>query len=141
MAILSTLLLACALHVGTIPVSHRWRLEAVDAPVAEPGVDEQVRSAVLDALAARRALGEDGVPLRVTVVEASCSPARRSGDVLLYEARLAVIFSGEGHDSTRRQWRTFVDPGTAGEGRAAREAAFADLARRVAEDGVSWLLQ
>ena len=139
--ILSTLLAACALHIGTIPASHVWRVESVLAPVAEPGVDEQVRSAVLDALAARSAHDAEGEALRLTVVEASFTPTRRSGEVLLYEARLAVVFAGGECESTRRRWRTVVDPGTAGDARSMREAAFAELARRVADDGVSWLLQ
>lgn len=135
------LLAGCAAHLGTIPASGGWALTEVAAPVAEPDVDVQVRAALLDALAARRALANDGSPLRATVLEAAYVPSRRSGDVLVYEARLTVRLDAGERTVTRQRARLVSDPGDAAGGRAAREAAFRELARQVAEDGVSWLLQ
>lgn len=104
--------MGCALHVGVPPSGEGWQLPTVTAAVAEPGVDDSVRAAVTDALASRRALG--GRPLAVTVEEASWTPSRRSGDVLLYDARLVVRF--DAGDRSRRAWaaRAVIDPGSAG---------------------------
>lgn len=134
-------LLGCAVHLGTAPAATRWTLAEVVAPVAEPDVDVHLRGALLDALAARRALDPGGAPLTATVLDASWVPTRRSGDALLYEARLAVLFEGGGRSGVRRRVRVALDPGDAAAARAARDEAFRELARQVAEDGVSWLLQ
>lgn len=150
MSILSTGLLAflgCAVHFGTVPANGPWGLAEVRAPVAEPGISDGIRAEVLRALAARSALDAPSGRARsltLTVLEASWVPTRRSPDVLLYEARLTVLFEGEAGggrvSSTRRGARTVIDPGVAGDARALREAAFAVLAREVAADGVGWLL-
>lgn len=137
---LSTLL-ACAVHLGTIPSPTAWEVSVVAAPVAEPDVDDQVRAALREALAARRALATGGTPLTATVLEAAWTPTRRSGAALLWEARLVVLLEGGGRRVTRQRSLLVASPSDAAAARAARSAAFAELARQVAEDGVSHLLQ
>jgi hypothetical protein len=140
---LSTLIVtlaACSVHIGVLPVEGAWSIGAVSAPVAEPEVDGWVRDGLVDALAARRALASGGPVLSAVVTEASWTPARRGGDVLLYEARLTVRVEGGGKVVTRTRTGSVVDPGSAGEGRALREKMFRGLARQVADDAVTWLL-
>jgi hypothetical protein len=88
MLILSTLL-AC-IHLGLRPSDARFGEVNVSAPVAEPGIDEVLRGAVLRALAAREAVG-DGPTLDLVVVDAALTPSVR-GDAggLWYVARLEV---------------------------------------------------
>jgi hypothetical protein len=138
----SWLLLAagCAVHLGVVPASGSFSVAPVSAPVAEPDVDAWVEEAVTTALSARRALDPQGPSLQVTVTDAAWVPARRSGDVLLYEARLTLRLEGAGRTGTQTRTRTIVDPGDAASARALREATFRSLAREAAEDGVSWLL-
>ncbi|MFN7144460.1 MAG: hypothetical protein ACK4YP_11830 [Myxococcota bacterium] len=128
------------MHVGVLPVEGAWAVGEVAAPVAEPDVDAWVREALTTALASRGALDPGGRPVSVTVTEASFRPARRSGDVLLYEARLTVRFvAGEREGVRSRTW-TVRDPGNAADARALREDTFRTLSRQVVEDGVAWLL-
>lgn len=140
MSTLALLLFGCAVHLGTIPVDGGWRVVRVEAPVAEPDVDAWVGEAVTSALAARGAHDPAGDVLRVTVTEASWSPARRSGPTLLYEARITLaIVAGERTGTRTRTW-TVVDPGDAAGARALREDALRALARQVADDAVAWVL-
>jgi hypothetical protein len=134
-------LVACALHAGVMPAGGGWRLDDVVAPVAEPGIDDAVRAAVLDALAARGALDAGGTPLVVTVVAADWRPTRRSGDVLLWEAVLTVRFEAAGRAVTRTRTRVVTDVADAAGARAVREEAFAILARQVADEGVAVIAQ
>lgn len=101
-------------------------------------MDDAVRAAFVAALAARRAIGE--APLVVRVTRADWTPAQRSGEGLLYEARLeAELVAG-----TRRRalWatRTVQDPGSAAAAQATRPAVFQALAAEVAAEGVAWLV-
>ncbi len=98
--ILSTLL-GC-LHLGLIPTNVGadavgrpvFSEVQVLAPVAEPGVDEAMKSDVTRDLAARGALGGDA-PLVVTITEAALDPAMRAaptgpGGGIWYHARLVA---------------------------------------------------
>lgn len=93
MLLLSTLV-AC-LHLGVRPPSASFSAVDVRAPVAEPGVDEALRGALLRALAARGATGRDGAALGVAITEAALVPSVRgdpaaAGGGLWYEARLVA---------------------------------------------------
>ncbi len=135
-----TLLIACTVHVGVLPVSGEWSVGEVSAPVAEPDAEGWVRESLTTALAARRALDPAGPPVRVTVTDASWAPSRRAGDVLLYEARLTLRLEAGERIATRTRTWTVIDPGDAAGARALREDTFRMLARLAAEDGIAWLL-
>lgn len=134
------LLGGCALHLGVLPATGAWAVGDVSAPVAEPDAEAWVRESVTTALAARRRLDPSGTPIRITVTEAAWSPARRSGQVLLYDARLTLRLEGGGRVVTRTRSWTAVDQGNAAGARALREDTFRMLARAAADDGVAWLL-
>lgn len=138
--LLVALYAGCTLRVGVMPASGAWAVGDVSAPVAEPDVESWVRESLTSALASRRALDPAGSPIRVTVTEATWSPARRSGDVLLYDARLTVLLEAGGRAVTRTRMWTSVDPGNAASARALREDTLRMLALAATEDGVSWLL-
>lgn len=107
--------------------------------MAEPGIDEQLRAAVADALAARGAWSEQGVDLLVHVERADLVPGWRGEAGLVYEARLVVRFEVGDRRRTVSASRPLVDPGGS-EGVAERRARlFAELAREVAVDGITWL--
>ncbi len=137
MSTVFALLVGCALHVGT-PPSRGYAVIRVDAPVAEAEIDVALRAAVEASLAARGASGSEPLALQVEV--ASWTPSRREGDLVVYLAELRVRFvAGERTRSSASS--TFVPaPADAASARAEREAAFADLAERVAAEGVTWLL-
>jgi hypothetical protein len=137
---LAVLLVGCALRVGTPPVEVAYGVGAVQAAVAEPGIDALVSAGLVSALVARGAYDAAGPAVTATVVAADLSPTRRAGDTLMYELRLVVRFEAAGAAWTATRTRLMADPGSAGTARAAREAALASLARQVTEDGVSWLL-
>lgn len=91
MLLLSTLL-AC-FHLGLRPSSVVFGEVSVQAPVAEAGVDEALRGALLRALAARGAVGAGGAgpALELVVVDAALTPSVRSDAAgLWYVARLQV---------------------------------------------------
>ena len=140
MSTLWALLIGCTVHLGVMPASGAWSVGDVSAPVAEPDVDTWVRESVTTALSARRALDPSAPAVRVTVTEAMWTPARRSGDVLLYDARLTLRLEAGERTVTRTRTRTVVDPGGAAGARVLREDTLRALAREVAEDGVGWLL-
>ena len=141
MSMLWALLVAgCTLHVGVMPASGAWAVGDVSAPVAEPDAESWVRESVTTALASRRALDPAGAPIRVTVTEATWSPSRRSGDVLLYDARLTLRLEAGDRVVTRTRTWTAVDPGDAAGARVLREDTLRMLARAAVEDGVTWLL-
>jgi hypothetical protein len=131
----------CAVHLGVIPTTGAYSVAAVEAPVAEPDADVWVEEALVTALVSRHALDPAGPALHVTVTEAAWLPAQRAGDVLLYDARLTLRLQAGDRVTTQTRARSVVDPGSAGEARAAREAVFRALARQAAEDGVAWLLE
>lgn len=132
------LLLACVVHVGIAPPAHTWSLPSVEAPVAEPGVGDAVREALLARLAARRALDPGADALHVQVVTADWLPSRRSGDTLLYDARLVV--RAQAGPRTREAWAqaSIPDPGSAATPEL-RARVFADLADQVADELAAWV--
>jgi len=132
------LLLAACVHLGTVPVGEGWNVVAAHAPVVEPGVDEAVRGAVVQALAARQAAGP--APLHVWVERADWRPGRRTGDTVIYDATLAVRFVAGARERTVTASRPVPDPGTAGAAVEVRAAAFLALARQAADEGVAWLV-
>lgn len=133
------LLTACAVHLGVAPAVHRWSLSEVRAPVAEPGVGDAVRRALLADLAARGALDPAGPGLDVEVRTADWTPSRRAGAVLLYDARLVVrVGAGEG---SREAWaqRSVPDPGVAAAVPELRARVFGELADQVAQELAAWV--
>ena len=97
---------------------------------------DAVRAAVIDGLAARRALG--GPALDLEVLAADWRPSRRSGDTLLYDARLVVrVRAGE---ASREAWAVAsqADPGSAAGVPELRARVFEALAREVAAEIVAW---
>lgn len=127
----------CVLHLGTVPTPG-FAVAEVSAPVAEPGVDEAVRGAVGQALASRRASGAE--PLTLIVERADWAPGRRSGEVVIYEATLAVRFRAQGRERLVVAGTVAADPGSAAAAVELRESTFAALAERAAEEGVTWLV-
>jgi len=107
--------------------------------VAEADVEQWARESLTSALASRRALDPSGPAVSVTVTEAVWAPARRSGDVLLYDARLTLVLAAGERVVTRTRTRTVVDPGDAAGARTLREATLRALAREVADDAVAGL--
>lgn len=129
----------CHLHLGVAPADSTYRLAAVYAPVAEPGVDEAVRAAVLDALAARRAHDAGGEPLTVTVERADFVPGRRGEGGLVYEARLVVRLEVGTRARVVSASRPVLDGGGSSGVAELRARVFGELAREVAADGIVWL--
>jgi hypothetical protein len=100
-------------------------------------LEEAVRGAVLDALAARRAVGS--VPVQLRVLRADWRPGRRTGDTVIYDAVLSVEFVAGEWARTVTAAVPVADPGSAGEAALVRAAAFRQLAGAVAAEGVAWL--
>lgn len=136
MSTLLLLLASCSLHLGTVPTPG-FVLTEIVAPVAEPGVDDAVRGAVDRALSARNADGDTAVSIRVE--RADWRPGRRVGEVVTYDATLALRFRTGERERSVVVTSPFPDPGTAAAGDLARAAAFVQLAERAAEQGVAWL--
>jgi hypothetical protein len=139
MSTLWALLIGCSLHFGVLPSAGAWSVGSVLAPVAEPDVDDWARESVTSALASRRALDPAAPGVTITVSEAAWTPARRSGGVLLYDARLTLTLQAGERVVARTRTRTVVDPGDAAGARALREATLRALAREVADDAVAGL--
>ncbi len=147
MLLLSTLV-AC-LHLGVRPpgggdeplaydAQHVFSGVQVQAPVAEPGVDEAVRSALWRALAARGALG-GGLPLAVTVTEASLDPAVRgdsaaTGGGLWYRARLVARVNAPDRARTFSLEDWVPETGAVPD----RQHTFEALAERLAQEIGAW---
>lgn len=130
-------LLACTIGLGPPPVAS-WDLAPVRAVVAEPDVDRAVEGALLEELAAAGALGR-GRKLTATVLEAGWTPIGRSGETVLYEARLVVLLEGDGKEQRFSATLTRTDPGSAIAALSAREASFRELAIVIARKSISWL--
>lgn len=130
-------LLGCAVHLGTVPTAG-FSVVELRAPVVEPGVDEAVRGAVIEALATRGAVGP--APLSLTVERADWRPGRRSGDIVVYDATLSVRFVAGARVRVVTATAPYADPGTSGLAATLRHASFEDLSRRVAAEGVAWLV-
>jgi hypothetical protein len=131
-----SLLAACTLHFGVRPVEG-WRVDRVDAPVAEPDVDTALRGAVEAALAARGASGDR--PLTITIERAEWTPARRDGDTLVYVASLRLRVLGAAREGSFDLREDVLAPATSEEARSVRAAAFRRLADRAAGQVAAWL--
>ncbi len=136
---MSLLLLACSLHFGVAPAAHRWSVPEVVAAVAEPGVGDAVRAALLDGLSARGALDPAAPALRVEVRAADWLPSRRSGTTLLYDARLQVRITAGAQVRDAWAQQSVVDPGVAAAVPELRARVFATLAREVADELSAWV--
>lgn len=103
--------------------------------MAEPGVGEAMRSALVASLGARNALG--GPPLDVEILVAEWRPSRRAGTTLLYDARLVV--RARAGDQTREvvASTSHADPGSAATPEL-RARAFEALAEELAVDLAAW---
>lgn len=133
------LVLAGCLHLGVAPPRSTWSVAEVRAPVAEPGVGDALRSALLADLSAGRALDPAAPALRVEVVAADWVPARRSGDVLAYDLSLRVrVEAGERTWESRAE-TSLLDPGPGGAAPEARARAFEALAAQVSREIVARL--
>lgn len=137
MLLLSTLL-AC-LHLGVRPPAAVFGGVEVYAPVAEPGVDEALRSALLRALAARQATAASGATVEVRITEAALTPAVRGdpaapGGGLWYLARLRadVDAGGRARSFEVRDW--VPETGAVPD----RAAVFDALAGRLAAEAAAW---
>lgn len=134
------LLLGCTMHWG-MPPATVWHLATVSAPVAEPEVDRSVQDALLNRLSLRRALGNsEARSLTAEVLAADWLPVGRSGDQLLYEARLLVRLRAGPQERTFSASQTVPDPGSAAAAVPLRNQVFAQLAEVVATAGVNWVL-
>ncbi|MDP2313713.1 MAG: hypothetical protein Q8P41_12465 [Pseudomonadota bacterium] len=134
------LLAGCAVHLGVLPIAGSWSVGEVSALVAEPDADAWVREATVTALVARGALDPSAPAVDVVVTEAAWMPARRAGDVLLYDARLTLRFTAGDRVATRTRTWSAVDPGNAADARVLREDTLRMLAREAADDAIGWLL-
>lgn len=133
------LLSACAVHLGVAPALHRWSVPGVSAAVAEPGVGDAVRAALIEGLAARGALDPGGSPLVVEVRSADWLPSRRSGDTLVYDARLVVRVTAGA--TSREAWavQSVPDPGVAAAVPELRARVFVTLSQEVAQELAAWV--
>jgi len=132
------LLVGC-LHLGVAPPRASWSVADVQVAVAEPGVGDALRRALLTDLAAGQALDPAAPPLRLEVLAADWLPSRRSGEVLAYDLRLRVrVHAGdqtwESHAET-----SLLDPGTGGAAPELRARAFEALAAQVSREIVARL--
>ena len=132
-------LIGCFLHVGVPPTSSWWVAQAENASI-EPELDTIFSQALQSSLAGRNALGTPAAsPVHVRVVIADWSPSLRSGDQLLYEARLTI--EAVTPTETRRfsVSRLVPDPGSAGAAQELRTQVFHDLVGIVADLVADWL--
>jgi hypothetical protein len=124
-----------------VPPSTDWHLGAVSAPVAEEGVDLALQNALLDQLSLRQSLGNASSPtLTADVLNADWVPTGRSGEQLLYEARLTIRLHAGSVSRNFSATQTVLDPGTAGASLPLRAAVFAELSKVVAQTGINWVL-
>lgn len=131
-------LLSCALHWG-VPPAARWSVGEVRSLAAEPGLGPQLEQELWAALSGARMASPGAPPLDALITEASLAPGGRSGDTILYAARLTVRFTAGGTEA--RVWsisrsRLLADPGTAALAQEARAALFSALIREIAQDAV-----
>ena len=114
-------------------------MPTVGAAVAEPGVGDAVRAALLEGLAARGALDPAGSPLVVEVRSADWLPSRRSGETLIYDARLVVRVTAGG--ASRDAWalQAVPDPGVAAAVPELRARVFVELSQQVAQELAAWV--
>jgi hypothetical protein len=138
------LLGGCAYHVGQPPVAEGgFSVAPVRAPVAEPAVADALRAALVDALAARKALGHaHTVETRIVSLTETPVATDEAGRVHRVAMTVELRVNDTGKQTVLRGERAFVvapdDPVT---GASARAEASSSLARELAVDGVEWLLR
>lgn len=138
-AVSSLVLCACHYHLGRPPSAGGLVIGAVEAPVAEPGLPEVLEVALAAAIRQRGAQGARLVQARV--LRAELSPdAARGGEIQAWRATLEVRFELLGPAPWVLVLRREEVVPAAGMGAAGlpatRAAAFADLARVLAEEAV-----
>ncbi len=134
MLALAATLGACGWHLGSPPRA-RWSLDHVEAPAAEPVVND----ALLRALRHAGVGNEGGAPITVRVAQADWRPGGAVDGGVAWKATLAVEVVASGQ-TTRLQASRLVAPAvSSGEAADARAAAFASLAAALAPDVAAWL--
>ena len=134
----------CGYHVGHPPVATGgFAVAPIRAPVAEPAVADAFRSALVDALAVRSALGH-GHTIETRIVALTETPVatdelgrvHRVGltvELRVSDTRQQTVLHGE---------RAFtVLPDDPIGGASARAVAASSLARELAIEGAEWLLR
>jgi len=134
---------AVACHVGRpAPVTARFALGRVDVPVAEPGLEDAIRSGMARSLARAGALSPaGGIGVDVTVIRATTRPIAVTDGVRVHTARLEIEVRLDGVP-VRRTVLTDERSFTASvpdQAASARAAAFSTLSQDLAEDAVSWM--
>ena len=115
----------------------------VRAPVAEPGVADAFRSALVEALAARSALGH-GHTIETRIVSLTETPVATDELDRVHRVALSVELrvTDTGQRTVLHGERAYaVAPDDPIGGASARADAAALLARELAGDGVDWLLR
>ena len=134
----------CGYHLGHPPVaSGGFSVAAIRAPVAEPGVADAFRSALVDALAARSALG-NAHTIETRIVSLTETPVATDELGRVHRVALTVELrvADTGQQTVLHGERAYeVAPENPIEGASARAVAAAALARELAGDGVEWLLR
>ena len=134
----------CGYHWGHPPVaSGGFSVAPVRAPVAEPGVADALRSALVDALAARGALGNvHTVETRIVSLTETPVATDELGRVHRVAMTVELRVTDTGQHTVLHGERAYeVAPEDPIEGASARAVAAAVLARDLANDGVEWLLR
>ncbi len=134
----------CGYHVGHPPVAAGgFAVAPIRAPVAEPGVADAFRSALVDALAARSALGHAHT-IETRIVSLTETPVATDdlGRVHRVAMTVEIRVPDSGQQTILHGERAYeVAPEDPIEGASARADAAASLARELAGDGVEWLLR
>lgn len=125
---------ACGWNLG-MPPSARWSVDHVDAPVAEPGIDD----ALLRALRRGGVAAEGGFSVSVRVTEATWSPSGAYDGATAWRATLAVDVAAAGQHTRLRVSRLVAPSTSAGDAADARATAFASMANTLAPDIAAWL--
>jgi hypothetical protein len=132
----------CRYHLGSPPSTVGLRVSEIQAPIAEPGVADAMAEALGAAI--RRAGAEGERAILVRVERASFEPCiSRAGQVLVWEAELAATFVLVGPRPREIDLQRSTRLGLAGVGAQVdqpRAAAFAELARVLADEAVSSFL-
>ena len=134
----------CGYHLGHPPVAAGgFSVAPVRAPIAEPGVADARRLALVDALAARGALGNVH-PVETRIVSLTETPVATAelGRVHRVAMTVELRVTDTGQQTVLHGERAYeVAPEDPIEGASARAVAAAVLARDLAGDGVEWLLR
>lgn len=140
------LILGCALHVGK-PEGTRFPVSPgeIRATGVEPGLQEALAAGFQEALAQRGALSASGgLRVDLEVLDASTEVVAATADASVRRAHLSVAVQAWGPQPARvvlTGERGYTVPVTDGLGAsAARSEAFGGLARSLAADAATWVL-